>query len=188
MADSDESLDRAIEALKRPAPISRDFTRRVMGAIAELPRLDAAPEEPASRRWSARRWTIRVSPMGGLGLAAGLAGLMFLASRVGAPNVAPVAAPAGGQADGARPVQFVLVAPAAATVSVVGDFNDWDTSATPLARTEGDGLWWVTVPLSPGRYRYSFVVDGTTWRSDPDAPAVDDEFGRPNSVVTIGGL
>jgi len=56
---------------------------------------------------------------------------------------------------------------------------------------EGDvaeGLWVVTVPLPPGRYRYAFLVDGTTWVPDPDAPrTIDDDFGRPNSVLTIGG-
>jgi 1,4-alpha-glucan branching enzyme len=85
-------------------------------------------------------------------------------------------------------VQFVLVAPGAASVTVVGDFNDWNASATPLMQEAGDGVWWATVPLTPGRYRYSFLVDGTTWRRDPTAaPAVEDEFGRTNSVITIGG-
>jgi 1,4-alpha-glucan branching enzyme len=85
-------------------------------------------------------------------------------------------------------VQFVLVAPEAASVSLVGDFNDWDVSATPLMRGGGDGVWAVTIPLNPGRYRYSFLVDGTTWQRDPQAArTVEDEFGRPNSVLTIGG-
>jgi 1,4-alpha-glucan branching enzyme len=83
--------------------------------------------------------------------------------------------------------QFVLVAPNAKSVALVGDFNDWNLSATQLARQAGDGIWWVTVSLPPGRYRYAFVVDGSGWRSDPNAPSAEDEFGRPNSVVTIGG-
>ena len=83
--------------------------------------------------------------------------------------------------------QFVLVAPDAKSVALVGDFNDWSFSATQLARQAGDGVWWVTIPLPPGRYRYVFVVNGTSWRRDPNAPAAEDEFGRPNSVVTIGG-
>jgi 1,4-alpha-glucan branching enzyme len=85
-------------------------------------------------------------------------------------------------------IQFVFVAAGAGSVTVVGDFNDWDVSATPLVRSEGDGVWAVTVPLAPGRYRYSFLVDGTTWLSDPlAARTLEDEFGRPNSVLTIGG-
>jgi cyclomaltodextrinase / maltogenic alpha-amylase / neopullulanase len=83
----------------------------------------------------------------------------------------------------------VLVAPTATSVSLVGDFNDWDRSATPLVRSNGDGLWSVTVPLETGRYRYSFLLDGTTWLQDPNGvPAIEDEFGRPNSVVTVGGV
>jgi hypothetical protein len=30
-------------------------------------------------------------------------------------------------------------------------------------------------------------VDGKVWRNDPDAASMEDEFGRPNSVVTVGG-
>ena len=84
-------------------------------------------------------------------------------------------------------MQFVLVAPSAHSVALVGDFNDWNVSATQLSRQSGDGVWWVTVPLQPGRYRYAFVVDGTLWRPDSNAPSADDEFGRRNSVVTVGG-
>jgi len=85
-------------------------------------------------------------------------------------------------------VEFLLMAPRAASVMLVGDFNDWTASATPLHTAAAGGLWAVTVPLPPGRYRYAFVVDGTRWQPDPSAPpAPDDEFGSPASVVTIGG-
>jgi 1,4-alpha-glucan branching enzyme len=69
----------------------------------------------------------------------------------------------------------------------VGDFNDWNDQSTQLTRQGGDGVWWVTVTLPPGRYRYAFVINGTAWRSDPQAPSAEDDFGRPNSVVTVGG-
>ena len=83
-------------------------------------------------------------------------------------------------------VQFVLVAPAAREVVLVGDFNDWDTGATPLRATASGGLWTVEVPLAPGRHRYAFVVDGEEWRPDPTAPrAPGADFGTPSSVVTV---
>ena len=67
----------------------------------------------------------------------------------------------------------------------MGDFNDWNPAATPLHRAS-DGVWSVTVPLRPGRYRYTFIVDGTRWRRDPAAPpALEDDFGAPTSVITI---
>ena len=87
----------------------------------------------------------------------------------------------------ARPVPFVLTAANAVRISIVGDFNDWDPAATPLQRVDGHG-WWVVVNLRPGRYRYSFVVDGTRWIADPSAPrSADNDFGTANSVVTIPG-
>jgi 1,4-alpha-glucan branching enzyme len=85
-------------------------------------------------------------------------------------------------------VQFVFVDAGAATVAVVGDFNDWDPGASPLSRAQPGGLWVVTIPLLPGRHRYAFVVDGRRWIPDPGAPrAVGDDFDTPSSVVTVGG-
>jgi 1,4-alpha-glucan branching enzyme len=116
-------------------------------------------------------------------MAGGMASLLLAAGISGwrAGGSTPVAASPGQQ-----PLQFVLGAPEASAVTLVGDFNDWSVSATPLRQAEG-GVWTVTVPLPPGRYRYSFVVDGKVWRNDPDAASMEDEFGRPNSVVTVGG-
>ena len=86
------------------------------------------------------------------------------------------------------PAQFVLDAREAAeatSLSLVGDFNDWDVSATPMT-LEG-GVWSVTLPVTPGRHVYAFVVNGAVWQRDPESPPAEDEFGRPNSVVTVGG-
>jgi 1,4-alpha-glucan branching enzyme len=68
---------------------------------------------------------------------------------------------------------------------VVGDFNHWDVHATPLRRPAAGGQWHAAVKLTPGRHVYAFVVDGR-WVPDPAAPrAVDDDFGSPNSVLTV---
>src|SRR6266566_5203436 len=83
--------------------------------------------------------------------------------------------------------QFVLLAPQAASVALVGDFNDWDPARSPM-RAAHSGLWATIVPLAPGRYHYAFLVNGVEWRRDPAAPAaLDDDFGAPSSVVTVGG-
>jgi hypothetical protein len=196
-----------IETLKEPVQIDADVDSRVMAAIEAQPDLaDAQPDlagASTARPLSAwlRRRTIRLSPLGAFALAAGLAAVVLVGSIAGLrrgtetsqPPATPVsgeptATPVSGEPTGAPLTQFVLVAPAATSVAVVGDFNDWNVSApTPLMREAGDGVWWVTLPLPPGRYRYAYIVDGGTWRSDPDAPAADDEFGRPSSVVSIGG-
>jgi len=87
-----------------------------------------------------------------------------------------------------RAFQFVLVAPRAAHVSLVGDFNDWDATRTPMRQTGSNALWTVVVPLEPGRYHYAFFVDGSRWLADPSAPvARDDDYGAPSSVLTVGG-
>ena len=81
-------------------------------------------------------------------------------------------------------MQFVLHARDARSVTVVGDFNDWDPEATPLVRT-GDGVWSVVVHVRPGAIRYSFLVNGTEWRADPRGIAAPSDFGRPTSVAFV---
>jgi 1,4-alpha-glucan branching enzyme len=89
----------------------------------------------------------------------------------------------------ARQYSFVVRAPQATRVSLVGDFNDWDAARTPMRRVGAESAVWTTaVPLAPGRYRYAFLADGSRWLADPAAPlARDEEFGPPSSVVTVGG-
>lgn len=187
MTDSRDPLAPLIAALKEPTSVAPDLTARVMAEIATLPSPSAiAPVPVAPTRWWRRRWTIQLSPLGGLAAAACLtallAGSQWLGRRAGrAGESIPMVTRT------AQVTQFVLVAPGAKAVAVVGDFNDWSLSATPLTAADSNGVWYVTVPLAPGRYRYAFVVDGTVWRPDPEAPAAEDDFGRPNSVVTIGG-
>jgi Glycogen recognition site of AMP-activated protein kinase len=84
----------------------------------------------------------------------------------------------------ATPTQFVLRASGAHSVSVVGDFNNWDPQATPLAET-GDGVWSVIVPLQPGTIRFSFLIDGREWRADPNSPPAPLDFGRPTSLAFV---
>ncbi|PYP12725.1 MAG: hypothetical protein DMD54_18040 [Gemmatimonadetes bacterium] len=82
-------------------------------------------------------------------------------------------------------VRFVLVAPEAHAVSLAGTFNQWDARATPLVRSGPTGVWTATLTLPAGQHQYAFVVDGQRWVPDPGAPAVDDGFGRRNSVLTL---
>jgi 1,4-alpha-glucan branching enzyme len=78
-----------------------------------------------------------------------------------------------------------LAAPAS-RVAVVGDFNDWDPAATPLRRTDDGAIWTVELHLKPGRYHYTFLIDGRRWAGDPAGPrAVESDFGAPVSVLTV---
>ena len=81
-------------------------------------------------------------------------------------------------------VRFTLEIPGSSRVALVGDFNDWNPDATPLAPA-GPSAWTVTIPLPPGRYRYTFVVDGSRWVADPAGAAAPDDFGQPTSVITV---
>jgi hypothetical protein len=114
-------------------------------------------------------------------------------ARTGQPRVETVAPAASGPSTATisgthtrvAKVQFVLVAPEAHRVVVVGDFNDWDPSAAPLAGTSG--VWSGEVDVPFGRHDYAFVVDGERWVRDPSAPrAPADEFGNGYSVLVVG--
>ena len=84
-------------------------------------------------------------------------------------------------------VQFVLDARRARSVAVVGDFNDWDKTATPLERDSTSGIWSTLATVRPGRHVYAFIVDGTVWTLDPNAPRTKDaDYGTEQSVVMVG--
>ena len=175
--DDDPELDallRAVAAeLKRSVPARPSLARQV---LAEIRR--PAPER--ALRWLARPRAVRISPIGMAAAAAAIAGLFF-ATRPASPGAG---APAG-----AAQVQFVLFAPTAGRVTLVGDFNDWDPAATPLVPSrQRAGLWTVEVPLAAGPHEYAFLLDGSRWMADPAAPvAADGEFGTPNSILTVTG-
>jgi len=134
---------------------------------------------------------VSLSPLAGALLAAGLVGIGVLAGTVthnrdGQSTVGqPRAAVASRLPVSDTVVRFVYVAPQASKVYVVGDFNGWDTTKTPLMRSATGGVWTVDLPLTAGRHTYAFVVDGS-WSTDPYAPlAPDDGFGHANSVKLV---
>jgi glycosidase len=84
-----------------------------------------------------------------------------------------------------REVSFSFLAPeGAATVAVVGQFNNWDRAAHPLRRTRGD-KWEGTAHVAPGVYQYLFVIDGKQWVRDPSAPTASDANGNTNSLLVV---
>jgi hypothetical protein len=160
-------LERAAARLRQPVPLSNRVEREVLRRIQQERNGAGLPSR--GRR-----------PLLPLALAAGVAAIFALGVLVGRRTGGESAA-----ASELRSVEFVLRAAADSTVALVGDFNDWDPRATPL-RPGSDSLWSVVVPLRPGRYRYTFVVDGTEWRRDPSAPrSLEDDFGTPTSVITV---
>jgi len=85
-------------------------------------------------------------------------------------------------------VQFVVDAPTAETVHLVGDFNEWQPTVE-LEDPDGDGVWTGRVPLQPGVHEYMFVIDDADWITDPNAAGYqDDGFGQRNAVIAVSGL
>lgn len=187
--DHDELIARVARHLQAPVGIGASFDARVMAQIEALPRHRPAGAARAAWDWLLRPRALRLSPLAGLGLAAGLVALTYLATgrRAEAPATAADAGVLVASNSGRAAAQFSLLVPHAKSVSLVGDFNDWDPAATPLRAPSSGDLWTVTVALPPGRHRYAFIVDGVRWLADPGAPSAgDDDFGTPNSVVTVG--
>jgi len=74
----------------------------------------------------------------------------------------------------------------AKSVCVCGDFNQWSPKRNCMKR-EGN-RWTVRIPLSPGRYRYLFLIDNKRWIPDPKAYLNEkDGFGRKNSILIVEG-
>lgn len=178
----DDVIARMVEQLRRPVTVDEGLDARIMATVSALPARRARGPFAAAWRWLARPRVLTLSPLAGLAVAAGVAALAFIlpVRRAGRSRTAPPAT---------RVFEFGVAAPNAARVALVGDFNDWDPTRTPMRHTNAaDSVWTAVLPLSPGRYRYAFLVDGMRWLADPGAPAVgDDEFGTPSSVVTVGG-
>ena len=201
----DPRLDDRIMAAVAEGP----HPARAAGRGARVVRRRATAAD-AAWAWLRRPLDLSITPLGGLSALAGLAAVALLTVRLtGTPGAVPVAssdaAPAivagttsGRSTAGAtaalaatgeatpQVVQFVLVAPDAQSVALVGDFNDWQPGATPLHAASAGRVWSVEVPLQAGRHRYAFIVDDHRWVPDPTAPrAPGDDFGTPNSVVTV---
>jgi len=82
-------------------------------------------------------------------------------------------------------VQFALDAPGAASVAVAGDFDGWTGSHT-LDDLDGDGIWTARVPIRPGVHAYMFLVDESTWMTDPRAQRyAEDGFGNRNAILAV---
>jgi 1,4-alpha-glucan branching enzyme len=85
-------------------------------------------------------------------------------------------------------VQFVLTeeeTSGAASVYLVGDFNDWETASLPMAKRK-NGTFFVELSLPMGRdYQFRYLLDSGEWVNEADADAyVPSPFaGTDNSVL-----
>lgn len=57
----------------------------------------------------------------------------------------------------------------AKTAFLVGDFNNWSCSATPMKKLKNGGFN-ITVDLEAGHiYQFRYLLDESRWENDPDA-------------------
>ncbi len=109
----------------------------------------------------------------------------------GAPSATAAASAASAASAVPGSTRFSFRAPAGArSVTVAGEFNNWNSNANPLTDPDGDGVWTADVQLRPGKYQYKFVVNGSDWMIDPANPKkTEDGLGGENSLVevTAGG-
>lgn len=83
-------------------------------------------------------------------------------------------------------VTFSVAAEAAETVSVVGNFNEWNTEATNLKKLK-NGTFKGTIDLEKGNdYEFRYIVDGS-YTNDEQADAYKwNEFAAAeNGVLSV---
>ena len=190
-AERDELIERAATALRRRQHQNPQAISRILAAVDGRPR----------RWWRAATWPsapFSLAATGALIAASLLLGFFTrqaterpgdMRQLTGMPAARPLPVLLAARTSGEAmplPVQFTLRDVRASQVALVGDFNGWSDAATPLESGSVPGTWSVTVPLSPGRHLYAFLIDGKTWMTDPRAQTARDlDFGRANSVLIV---
>lgn len=72
-------------------------------------------------------------------------------------------------------------------VHVVGEFNNWSRSATPMKRSK-KGVFSASLDLKPGQeYQFRYLLDDNRWENDPEADrSADTPYADArNSVIAL---
>lgn len=169
------TLELMVQELQHPVRLDESFDRRVMVRVR---RLYAERRRRGIIGWLGAAANISRRPAWAAALAAGVVAVI----SVGMFRRPPHPMPAGQTIA----VQFVLVAPEARSVAVVGDFNNWGLGDTALVAENHNGVWSVSAPVHTGVHRYAFLVNGKQWVADPTAPrSAGDDFGQPSSALVV---
>ena len=191
MAKDAEFAEGIAARLRAPEQVHPSFEKRLMEKVhAEGPLLYPASASSPRHWWRTER-VFRVAPLTGLALAAGIAGIIAISgiaigSRISADSPVTTRAASTVGRDTVQIVRFVFVDPHATSVELVGDFNEWARGSTELGHSGAPGVWAVSVPLSPGRHEYAFIINGSRWVADPLAVKSSDDFGTESSVIRVG--
>jgi len=83
-----------------------------------------------------------------------------------------------------KPINFYCDAARAASVSIVGDFNDWNPAAHPMEK-QFDGSWFAQIQLNHGHHHYLFLIDGKP-TLDPRAQGIGrNEMDEKVSLLAV---
>ena len=171
------TLELMVQELQHPVRLDESFDRRVMVRVR---RLYAERRHRGIVGWFGAAVNITRRPAWAAALAAGVVAVVTVGMLRSRPETVAGAGPIA--------VQFVLVAPDARSVTVVGDFNNWGLGDTALVAENHNGVWSVSAPVPAGVHRYAFLVNGKQWVADPTAPrAAGDDFGQPSSALVVEG-
>lgn len=84
-----------------------------------------------------------------------------------------------------KDIVFAINAPSAREIYVAGDFNQWKVDESARLTKSEDGKWEKRVNLSPGRYKYKFIIDGE-WVHDSQNPEREpNRFGTFDSIAKL---
>lgn len=72
------------------------------------------------------------------------------------------------------------------SVSLVGEFNQWNVQSHPMRWNRDSMYWQISLPLDPGQYEYKFVINGSNWIIDPQNPhKIEDGWQGFNSIKSV---
>jgi hypothetical protein len=180
---------RVAEPLRAAEHAHPSFEKRLMDRVRmEGPTL--YPRASSNAPWWRNEWVIRLSPRTGIAIAAAITAIIAVSgiaigSRISARSQGS-SLTAQAAVDTVQVVRFVFVDSGAASVELVGDFNEWTRGATALTPSGAPGVWVASVPLTPGRHEYAFIINGSRWVADPLAVKSSDDFGTESSVIRVG--
>ena len=182
-------LERVAQSLRVPERAHPSFERRVMEKV----RVEGATLYPSTlthKSWWRTSRPLNVTPLTALAIAASALIVVAVSGVAIGTRISgkrsPQANVASTTSDTVQLVRFVFVDAKASTVQLVGDFNEWSKGSTELKPSGAPGVWAVSVPLTPGRHEYAFIVDGNRWVADPLALKSSDDFGTESSVIRVG--
>jgi hypothetical protein len=120
--------------------------------------------------WDTLRTWVRPAAVFTSGLATALL-VLFLLSR-------------GPEMPSEVPYRFVIFQPDAAQAEIAGTFTGWQP--VQMKRAGSAGYWEITLEVSQGVHRFSYILDHGRREADPTIPTRErDDFGGENTILEV---